>query len=182
MQSYAVDEWKDRGLLLEATFTPLAFGGHWMPGVGDAHQERLASYDHVASTGVHLSDSSRGRVALAGGGSLRITYRLTDEDAARLSFGIARAAELFYAAGAREVYPQLGGIPILPRGRINDLEVSPAGPPPPAPGGLPPARHRPHGRRSLHAAWPAPTAPCTATSASTSPTRACSAARSASTR
>jgi choline dehydrogenase-like flavoprotein len=123
MQSYAVDEWQDRGLLLEATFTPLAFGGHWMPGVGDAHQERLASYDHVASTGVHLSDSSRGRVRLAGDGSLRITYRLTDDDAARLSFGIARAAELFYAAGAREVYPQIAGIPILPRVRINELEV-----------------------------------------------------------
>jgi choline dehydrogenase-like flavoprotein len=124
MQSYAVDEWTDRGLLLEATFTPLAFGGHWMPGVGDAHQERLASYDHVASTGVHLSDSSRGRVALAGAGSLRITYQLTEDDAARLSFGIARAAELFYAAGAREVYPQIAGIPILPRVRINDLEVN----------------------------------------------------------
>jgi choline dehydrogenase-like flavoprotein len=125
MQSYAVDEWKNRGLLLEATFTPLAFGGHWMPGVGAAHQERLASYDHVASTGVHLSDSSRGRVSLAGDGSLRIGYRLTEDDAARLAFGIARAAELFYAAGAREVYPQIGGIPILPRGRINDLEVKP---------------------------------------------------------
>ena len=32
MQSYAVDEWKSEGILLEATFTPLAFGGHWMPG------------------------------------------------------------------------------------------------------------------------------------------------------
>jgi choline dehydrogenase-like flavoprotein len=128
MQSYAVDEWKDRGLLLEATFTPLAFGGHWMPGVGDEHQERLASYSHVASTGVHLSDRSSGRVGLARDGSLRITYRLTQVDAARLSFGIARAAELFYAAGAREVYPQVGGIPTLSRGRINDLEVSPPGP------------------------------------------------------
>jgi hypothetical protein len=127
MQSYAVDEWKHRGLLLEATFTPLAFGGHWMPGVGDEHQERLASYSHVASTGVHLSDTSRGRVGLAGDGSLRITYRLSGDDAATLSFGIARAAELFYAAGAREVYPQIGGIPVLPRGRINDLEVSPPG-------------------------------------------------------
>jgi choline dehydrogenase-like flavoprotein len=127
MQSYAVDEWKEHGLLLEATFTPLAFGGHWMPGVGEEHQERLASYSHVASTGVHLSDRSSGRVGLAGDGSLRITYRLSRLDAARLGFGIARAAELFYAAGAREVYPQVGGIPVLPRARINDLEVSPPG-------------------------------------------------------
>jgi choline dehydrogenase-like flavoprotein len=125
MQSYAVDEWKDRGLLLEATFTPLAFGGHWMPGIGDEHQERLAHYGNVASTGVHLSDSSRGRVAIAAGGALRITYRLTRDDAARLSFGIARAAELFYAAGAREVYPQIGGVPTIARERIAELDASP---------------------------------------------------------
>jgi choline dehydrogenase-like flavoprotein len=126
MQSYAVDEWQEEGLLLEATFTPLAFGGHWMPGTGAEHQERLANYGHVASTGVHLSDRSRGRVGLAGDGSLRITYRLTRDDARRLSFGIARAAELFYAAGAREVYPQLAGVPVLPRNRIAELDASPA--------------------------------------------------------
>jgi choline dehydrogenase-like flavoprotein len=125
MQSYAVDEWRSQGLLLEATFTPLAFGGHWMPGTGVEHQERLASYGQVASTGVHLSDQSRGRIGIAGDGSLRITYRLTREDARRLSFGIARAAELFYAAGAREVYPQLAGVPVLPRNRITDLDSSP---------------------------------------------------------
>jgi choline dehydrogenase-like flavoprotein len=125
MQSYAVDEWKSQGLLLEATFTPLAFGGHWMPGVGDEHQARLAAYANVASTGVHLSDSSRGRVGFASDGSLRITYRLTAGDAEVLAYGIARAAELYYAAGATEVYPQVAGMPVLPRSRINDLEVSP---------------------------------------------------------
>jgi choline dehydrogenase-like flavoprotein len=125
MQSYAVDEWRDRGILLEATFTPLAFGGHWMPGVGAEHQERLASYGHIASTGVHLSDRSSGRVTLAGDGSVRIGYRLTRDDAARLSFGIARAAELFYAAGAREVYPQIGGLPTIARNRVAELDASP---------------------------------------------------------
>lgn len=125
MQSYAVDEWRAEGLLLEATFTPLAFGGHWLPGIGAEHQERLASYGNLASTGVHLSDRSSGRVGLATDGSLRITYRLTRDDAARLTFGIARAAELFYAAGAREVYPQIAGIPTIARNRIAELEASP---------------------------------------------------------
>jgi choline dehydrogenase-like flavoprotein len=125
MQSYAVDEWQREGLLLEATFTPLAFGGHWMPGVGAEHQERLAAYGNVASTGVHLSDRSSGRVSIAGDGSLRIGYRLTAEDGLRLSFGIARAAELFYAAGAREVYPQIAGMPTIPRNRIAELDASP---------------------------------------------------------
>jgi choline dehydrogenase-like flavoprotein len=130
MQSYAVTEWEPQGVLMEATFTPLAFGAQWLPGTGRAHHERVRAYDHIASTGVHLSDRSAGRVGLAGDGSLRVTYRLTDDDARRLVFGIARAAELMYAAGATEVYPQISGIPIIPKRRIADLESSP--PPPSA--------------------------------------------------
>jgi choline dehydrogenase-like flavoprotein len=125
MQSYAVDQWLERGLLLEATFTPLAFGGQWLPGVGRQHQERLLAFDRVASTGVHLSDRSAGRVALARDGSLRIGYRLTRDDARSLVFGIARAAELLYAAGAQEVYPQISGLPTIRAERIADLEASP---------------------------------------------------------
>jgi choline dehydrogenase-like flavoprotein len=125
MQSYAVDEWEDRGILLEATFTPLAFGGQWLPGTGPEHQRRLLEFGNLASTGVHLSDKSAGRVRLGPDGSLRIGYQLTREDADRLVFGIARAAELFYAAGATEVYPQISGIRALTRGRIAELEASP---------------------------------------------------------
>ncbi len=128
MQSYAVNEWEDRGLLLEATFTPLAFGAQWLPGTGVEHQERVLAYDRIASTGVHLSDRSTGRVGLARDGSLRITYRLTRDDGARLVYGIARAAELLYAAGASEVYPQIAGIPTIPKGRIADLDASPPEP------------------------------------------------------
>lgn len=125
MQSYAVDEWQSQGLLLEATFTPLAFGGQWLPGVGREHQERLLGFGQVASAGVHLSDRSSGRVEIGGDGSLRISYRLRRDDADKLAFGIARAAELFYAAGAREVYPQVSGIGVISRDRIADLETSP---------------------------------------------------------
>ena len=125
MQSYSVTEWEERGLLLEATFTPLAFGAQWLPGTGAEHQRRVLAYDHLAATGVHLSDRSSGRVRLAGDGSLRITYRLRRDDADALSYGIARAAELFYAAGAREVYPQISGVPTLERHDIARLDASP---------------------------------------------------------
>ncbi|MGH2953637.1 MAG: GMC family oxidoreductase N-terminal domain-containing protein [Solirubrobacterales bacterium] len=126
MQSYAVDEWeRDHGVLLEATFTPLAFGGQWLPGTGFEHQRLLLDFGQLASTGVHLSDRSSGRVGLGRDGSLRIGYQLTREDAVRMSFGIARAAELFYAAGATEVYPQISGLPTISRERIADFDSSP---------------------------------------------------------
>lgn len=125
MQSYAVDEWQDQGILLEATFTPLAFGAQWLPGTGAAHQERILNYDRIASTGVHLSDRSSGRVGLARDGSLKVSYDLTRDDARKLTFGIARAAELFHAAGATEVYPQIAGIPTISREGVPELEASP---------------------------------------------------------
>ena len=72
MQSYYVDEWESERVLLEATFTPLAFGGAWLPGAGARHQEADAPFGHIASIGVQLSDHSPGRVGLRRDGSLRI--------------------------------------------------------------------------------------------------------------
>jgi choline dehydrogenase-like flavoprotein len=125
MQSYCVDEWEDRGILLEATFTPLAFGAQWLPGTGPEHQERMLAFDHVASTGVHLSDRSSGRVTVTPNGTLRVTYGLQRDEARELVFGIARAAELLFAAGATEVYPQIGGLPTIGPGELAKLEEAP---------------------------------------------------------
>ncbi|HKJ36753.1 MAG TPA: GMC family oxidoreductase [Solirubrobacterales bacterium] len=114
MQSYGIEQWSDRGVMLEATFTPPAFGGQWLPGVGAEHQRRLAEFSHIAANGVQVRDDhSRGRVRLRRGGGVRISYRLRSPEVRRLAFGIARAAEIFFAAGAREVYPQISGSPIL---------------------------------------------------------------------
>jgi choline dehydrogenase-like flavoprotein len=124
MQSYYVDQWHDMGLMLEATFTPLAYGAHWLPGTGTGHQERLSTFDRLGSNGVHLSDTSTGRVRLGPDGSLRVSYRLRREDADRLLFGIARAAEIWFAAGAEEVYPQVSGSPVLKPGGLARFESS----------------------------------------------------------
>jgi choline dehydrogenase-like flavoprotein len=128
MQSYYVDEWQEMGLLMEATFTPLAFGAHWLPGTGREHLERVLAYDRLGSNGVHLSDRSAGRVGLTADGSVRITYRLSREEARKLVFGIARAAEIFFAAGATEVYSQVRSVPVLRPGMIADFEASDPGP------------------------------------------------------
>jgi choline dehydrogenase-like flavoprotein len=119
-----VDEWLDRGVFLEATFTPLAFGAHWLRGAGLAWKERVARYRELAIIGVHLADRSEGSVRVDGRGPARFHYSLSRDDAARLRFGIARAAEIHFAAGASEVYPQVGGIDSLAPGRERVLEES----------------------------------------------------------
>jgi choline dehydrogenase-like flavoprotein len=124
MQSYYVDEWESERILLEATFTPLAFGGAWLPGTGRRHQESMLNFGRISSIGVQLADRSRGRVGTMGDGSLKAGYRLTDDDARRLVFGIARAAEIHFAAGAREVYPNIARAGVLRPGDLAGFEAT----------------------------------------------------------
>src|SRR5207248_10219148 len=128
MQSWHVDEWRPRGLFLEATFTPLPFGAHWLPGVGDEFKSRVEAIGRLAVIGVHLADRSEGRVRLRRG-LARMGYRLTGADAETLRFGIARAADILFAAGAREVYPRVAGVAPLAPGapaRFGQSRVRPA--------------------------------------------------------
>jgi choline dehydrogenase-like flavoprotein len=123
MQSFYVDQWEPQGLLLEATFTPLAFGGAWLAGTGVEHQRSMLEVGHVGSIGVHLCDRSHGRVGLANDGALRASYSLDREDAARVQFGIARAAEVHFAAGALEVYPNIPRVGVLKAGGLAAFEA-----------------------------------------------------------
>jgi choline dehydrogenase-like flavoprotein len=125
MQSFYVDEWEDPyRVLLEATFTPLAFGGAWLAGTGAEHQRSILDFGHVGSIGVHLCDHSKGRVGLANEGALRASYKLSDADAQQVVFGIARAAEIHFAAGATEVYPNIPRAGVLKPGDLPLFEAT----------------------------------------------------------
>ena len=124
MQSYYVDEWEPTGILLEATFTPLAFGGAWLLGAGKSHQRAMLDFGHVGSIGVHLCDRSSGRVGLGSEGSLRASYKLRADDADRLVHGIARAAEIHFAAGATEVYPNIARVGVLKPADLAQFEAT----------------------------------------------------------
>jgi choline dehydrogenase-like flavoprotein len=124
MQSYYIDEWEAERVLLEATFTPLPFGGAWLNGSGPEHQEAILDFGHIGSIGVQLTDESSGRVGLGRDGSIRAGYRLSDEDAQRVVFGIARAAEIHFAAGATEVYPNIGRAPVIRPGGVAEFEAA----------------------------------------------------------
>jgi choline dehydrogenase-like flavoprotein len=124
MQSYYIDEWESERILLEATFTPLPFGGAWLQGSGREHQQAMLEFGHVSSIGVQLTDESVGRVGIARDGSIRAGYGLSDEDARRVVFGIARAAKIHFAAGAAEVYPNIARAPVLRPGEVAEFEAT----------------------------------------------------------
>ena len=149
MQSYAVEEWEPQGLLLEATFTPLAFGGSGYRAGGAEHQERLLAFGHLASTGVHLSDRSSGTrrasPATARCGSATGSPATTRGGSCSASRG--RPSCTTPPGPARSIRRSPGS----PRCRASGSASS--RPPRPAaqraaPRGLPPDGHRAHGRRS----------------------------------
>ena len=111
MQSYYVDEHLDDGVLLEATFPPpgLGYSAGSLPGWG-RDKDLLGIYPRVASMGSICSDAGNGRVRPMGKSGVFIHYSLSDRDAFRVVDGIARSAELFFAAGAKTVYPMLPGL------------------------------------------------------------------------
>jgi choline dehydrogenase-like flavoprotein len=125
MQSFYVDQWEhSHRVLLEATFTPLAFGGAWLVGTGAEHQRAILDFGRIGSIGVQLRDLSSGRIGLANEGALRAGFKLTNEDADRVIFGIARAAEVHFAAGATEVYPNIPRAGVLKPGDLATFEAT----------------------------------------------------------
>jgi choline dehydrogenase-like flavoprotein len=136
MQSYAVDARLDDGYLLLATFPPpgVGYSAGAVPGVGAALKVRITDYKRMAALGTVVSDTGTGRVRGLRGGAL-ITYSLNEIDRRRVLESIALAARLYFAAGAREVYPGLPGLPVLRsaseinhvtagRWRASDLKLS----------------------------------------------------------
>jgi choline dehydrogenase-like flavoprotein len=70
--------------------------------------ELAETYDRVASFGLMVSDTSRGRVRVVRDRAI-VTYNLNDTDVARLQRGIERLAAIFFAAGARAVITPVHG-------------------------------------------------------------------------
>ena len=107
-QGYAIEEFADEGLMFEGASTPLELTVSLMPQLGPRLIELAEGYDRVASFGLMVSDTSRGRVRLIGGRPV-ITYVLNDADLARIKRGIDILARVFFAAGARAVLPPVHG-------------------------------------------------------------------------
>jgi choline dehydrogenase-like flavoprotein len=132
MQSYYVDDFAESdGLLFEVTSLLPGLALATLPGTGAAVKENLARYKHVASVGLFVSDTSRGRVRrLPGGrGGPLVVYNLNRQDTARLVRGVTIAAEVFLEAGAKAVFTGLrGASPVASRRDLEQLRRRDWGP------------------------------------------------------
>ena len=114
LQSYYIDQFFDsHELMFEATTTVPSIGAGSIPGIGDEAMAELARFRQLATLGFYVSDTSRGRVRATRAGDAIATYRLNALDAHRMGQGVAIAAEVMLAAGAKQVYPGLPGIDVI---------------------------------------------------------------------
>jgi hypothetical protein len=108
-QGYAVEAFAEEGVRFEGAFLPLTLGAASMAQWGAQWTHLIERYDRLACFGFMLADQGRGRVVLGPGGGPQMLYRLHDGDRARVIRAQALLAEIYFAAGARAVYPGVQG-------------------------------------------------------------------------
>lgn len=108
-QGYAIEEFHDEGILFEGATAPLDTGAALMPLIGPRFVELVEAFDHAAMFGFMIEDTSRGRVRATRSGRPFMTYVLCDHDVAKLKRGTEILARVFFAAGARVVFPLVHG-------------------------------------------------------------------------
>lgn len=111
-QSLQVRDFEPEGIILQGIWVPPPLLAPTLPGAGHAHERRMAAVERMASFGALISDSSEGRILRIGARSLP-WYRMNPTDVRRMQRAISLLARIYFAAGAREVYPGLRQMPIL---------------------------------------------------------------------
>jgi choline dehydrogenase-like flavoprotein len=79
------------------------------------NREQMKHHRHMAAYYVGVRGTGKGwvRPTLFGDDATLVRYELSDEDTKALSIGLARLSELLLAAGAREVFPSVWGLPSI---------------------------------------------------------------------
>ncbi|HEU4978430.1 MAG TPA: GMC family oxidoreductase [Solirubrobacteraceae bacterium] len=122
-QSYYVDELAGDGIMLEGIAGPPDQAAMSTPLSGAAHREWMLDARRTASFGVMVCDSARGSVREMPTRPARplVRYDLHAEDARRFQRGFALLADIWWAAGAREIAVPLAGVPVLRDGDSSPL-------------------------------------------------------------
>lgn len=128
LQSAWSDHYEHDRITLTGLFVPPGVLAATMPGIGAEHTSRAAHIPHLAMFGGLIHDDGGGVVRRGPGREPIVTYRMSREDRAAAPKVWRRMAEIFLAAGAREVFlPILGERPVdADRLRTIDLEHVPA--------------------------------------------------------
>lgn len=111
MQSAYSDALEHEHITLVGLFIPPAIMAATMPGIGPSLLRRAGEVKHLAVFGGMIHDAGGGRIWPGLGREPIITYRMAREDRALIPRVIREMGEVFFAAGAREVFAPVLGAP-----------------------------------------------------------------------
>jgi choline dehydrogenase-like flavoprotein len=123
VQSYYIDEFADEGIMFEGAAGPPDYAAMSFPFSRERHRDLMLDYLHMGQFGLMVSDTSRGSVRAMPGGSFRISYSVNDEDLRTIKRGVELLCELYWAAGATEIYPPVEGIGVLRDGDMDTIRA-----------------------------------------------------------
>jgi choline dehydrogenase-like flavoprotein len=109
-QAWQCVEFEDDGVLMAPGLVPIAFRSVAFNDFGPRLAQRMRDHGHVATGGILVDDHASGRIQLLPMGIPLVRYDVTDHDQARFVRGAARLAEIYFAAGAKEVFLPFHGI------------------------------------------------------------------------
>ena len=108
-QSYFIDEFADEGIMFEGAAGPPDYAAMSFPFSGERHRDLMLDYLRISQFGMMVSDTSRGRVRERAG-RVEIRYDLNAEDTATFKRAVELLCELYFATGARTVYPPIDAV------------------------------------------------------------------------
>lgn len=111
-QGYGIEELHHEGILFEGSMVPLEMMMNMTQRIGPDLVRLAESFDHVATFGFMVEDTSRGSVREVMGQPM-IQYWLTEQDVAHIKRGMDVLAQVFFAAGARVVHTGIAGFDTL---------------------------------------------------------------------
>jgi choline dehydrogenase-like flavoprotein len=120
-QGYAVDHFRNEGIMFEGGSAPLEILASSHTGFGPAFVDLFERFDQLAQFGFMVKDTSRGRVVSGPDGEPFMTYRVNGEDMTRVRRGMEILARIFFAGGAREVHTSIFGFERLRS--LRDVET-----------------------------------------------------------
>jgi choline dehydrogenase-like flavoprotein len=114
-QGYSIEELHEEGILYEGASVPLEMAMNVTQLIGPELIRLAENFDHVASFGFMVEDTSRGSVREVMGQPM-IQYWLQDKDVAHIKRGVDVLAQVFFASGAKRVHTPIAGFDVLESG------------------------------------------------------------------
>ncbi len=127
MQSAFSDHYLDDGITLNGVYAPVNVLAAAFPGVGRAHKALVHQMPNLGFFGAMVHDEGGGTVRRGLGREPVITYRMAARDKTRLLRSITILGKMAFAAGAKEVFAPVFGMPTLKS--VAELEALEASPP-----------------------------------------------------